>query len=116
MRDCSFCPGHCLRFTVNSYSNLSYRSLGSFGRFAWLQGHTFDMVLWNCFLHIAFGRLCTDRGQLIALLCTTSWSIVGATVLVAYVALVRFGRRSPIAAWAVAALDFFLYALVFAGK
>ncbi len=39
------------------------------------------------------------KGQLIALLCTTSWSIVGATVLTAYVALVRFGKRSSLAAW-----------------
>ena len=39
------------------------------------------------------------KGQLIALLCTTSWSIVGATVLVSYVALVRFGKRSSLAAW-----------------
>ena len=33
------------------------------------------------------------------MLCTTSWSIVGSTVLVAYVALVRFGKRSGLAAW-----------------
>ena len=36
--------------------------------------------------------------QIIAMLCTTSWSIVGSTVLVAYVALVRFGKRSSLAA------------------
>lgn len=39
------------------------------------------------------------KGQLIAILCTTSWSIVGGTVLVAYVALVRFNIRNPFAAW-----------------
>lgn len=39
------------------------------------------------------------KGTLISLLCTTSWSMVGGTVLVAYVALVRFNRRSPLAAW-----------------
>ena len=33
------------------------------------------------------------KGQLVALLCTTSWSIVGAMALVPYVALVRF--RTP---------------------
>ena len=39
------------------------------------------------------------KGQLIAMLCTTSWSVVGSTVLVSYVALVRFGKRSARAAW-----------------
>ena len=39
------------------------------------------------------------KGQLIALLCATSWSMVGATALVPYVALVRFGCRSGVAAW-----------------
>ena len=39
------------------------------------------------------------KGEIIAMLCTTSWSIVGSTVLVAYVALVRFGKRSCFAAW-----------------
>ena len=33
------------------------------------------------------------------MLCTTSWSIVGSTVLVSYMALVRFGKRSRLAAW-----------------
>ncbi|MCR5814336.1 MAG: sodium:solute symporter family protein [Desulfovibrio sp.] len=39
------------------------------------------------------------KGQIIAMLCATSWSVVGAAVLVSYVALVRFGRRSSRAAW-----------------
>ncbi len=39
------------------------------------------------------------KGQFIALLCTTSWSIVGGTVLVAYVALVRFNIRNSLSAW-----------------
>ena len=47
------------------------------------------------------------KGQLVALLCTTSWSIVGAMALVPYVALVRFGRRNAGAAWASAACGFF---------
>jgi SSS family solute:Na+ symporter len=38
------------------------------------------------------------KGQLIALLCATSWSIVGATVLVPYVALVRFNKQNSAAA------------------
>ena len=44
-------------------------------------------------------RVAQIKGQIIAMLCTTSWSIVGSTVLVAYVALVRFGKRSGLAAW-----------------
>jgi Na+/pantothenate symporter len=39
------------------------------------------------------------EGRLIAMLCTTSWSMVGAMALVPYVALVRFGRRNRRAAW-----------------
>ena len=39
------------------------------------------------------------KGQIIAMLCATSWSVVGSAVLVAYVALVRFGKRSSRAAW-----------------
>lgn len=46
------------------------------------------------------------KGQLVALLCTTSWSIVGATALVPYVALVRGGRRNAAAAWTGAAAGF----------
>jgi SSS family solute:Na+ symporter len=38
-------------------------------------------------------------GQLIAMLCTTSWSIVGSTVLTPYLALVLFNRRNARAAW-----------------
>ena len=58
---------------------------------AWLAGIIFCVLL--------SGGCAQIKGQLIALLCTTSWSIVGATVLVAYVALVRFGKRSSLAAW-----------------
>lgn len=57
----------------------------------WLAGIAFCVAL--------SGGCAQIKGQLIALLCTTSWSIVGATVLVAYVALVRFGKRSSLAAW-----------------
>lgn len=60
-------------------------------RAAWFAGIAFCVLL--------SGGCAQIRGQLIALLCTTSWSVVGSTVLVAYVALVRFGRRSPLAAW-----------------
>jgi SSS family solute:Na+ symporter len=44
------------------------------------------------------------KGQIIAILCTTSWSMVGATALVPYLALVLFRRRNPAAAWASACL------------
>ena len=60
-------------------------------RGAWLAGIIFCVLL--------SGGCAQIKGQLIALLCTTSWSIVGATVLVPYVALVRFGKRCPVAAW-----------------
>ena len=46
------------------------------------------------------------KGQLIALLCTTSWSIVGATALVPYIALVRFKRQHAKAAWLSATCGF----------
>lgn len=59
-------------------------------RGAWLGGIAFCVIL--------SGGCAQIKGQLIALLCTTSWSIVGATVLVSYVALVRFGKRSALAA------------------
>ncbi len=38
-------------------------------------------------------------GSLIAILCTTSWSVVGSAALVPYVALVVFGKRHARAAW-----------------
>lgn len=58
------------------------------------------------------------EGRLIAMLCTTSWSMVGAAVLVPYVALVRFGRRNSAAAWSAAVSGFtaclFWYLAVYA--
>ena len=39
------------------------------------------------------------EGSLIAMLCTTSWSVVGSAVLVPYLALVLFGKRHALAAW-----------------
>ena len=59
-------------------------------RFSWFLGIVFCVVV--------SGGSAQIKGQLIALLCTTSWSIVGATVLISYVALVRFGKRSALAA------------------
>lgn len=51
-------------------------------------------------LCILVSGLCAQaEGRLIAMLCTTSWSVVGAAALVPYLALVRFGRRNPVAAW-----------------
>ena len=67
-------------------------------RGAWLAGIIFCVLL--------SGGCAQIKGQLIALLCTTSWSIVGATVLVPYVALVRFGKRCPVAAWLSCAAGF----------
>ncbi len=58
----------------------------------WLAGIAFCVLL--------SGGCAQIKGELIAMLCTTSWSIVGSTVLVSYIALVRFGKRSTIAAWA----------------
>ena len=57
----------------------------------WLGGIAFCVLL--------SGGCAQIKGQIIAMLCTTSWSIVGSTVLVSYVALVRFGKRSRLAAW-----------------
>lgn len=61
-------------------------------RAMWLFGIAFCVLL--------SGGCAQIKGEIIAMLCTTSWSIVGATVLVSYIALVRFGKRSTIAAWA----------------
>lgn len=63
--------------------------------------------------------LCAQaEGRLIAMLCTTSWSVVGATALVPYVALVRFGARNASAAWCSAVFGFcvclFCYLCVYA--
>ncbi len=38
-------------------------------------------------------------GQIIAFLCTTAWSVIGATALVPYLALVKFNIRHENAAW-----------------
>lgn len=58
---------------------------------AWLLGIIFIIAI--------SGGCAQIKGQLIALLCATSWSIVGSTVLIPYVALVRMGKRSALAAW-----------------
>lgn len=63
-------------------------------------------VLGILFCVLISGGCAQIKGQLIALLCTTSWSMVGATVLVPYVALVRFGKRSPACAWLSASMGF----------
>lgn len=39
------------------------------------------------------------EGQIIALLCTTAWSVIGATAMSAYVGLVKFNIRNSRAAW-----------------
>ncbi|MBQ7456330.1 MAG: sodium:solute symporter family protein [Desulfovibrio sp.] len=60
-------------------------------RFRWFLG--------ICFIVILSAGCAQVKGQIIAMLCATSWSVVGSAVLVSYVALVRFGRRSSKAAW-----------------
>ncbi|MDL2279166.1 sodium:solute symporter family protein [Desulfovibrio sp. OttesenSCG-928-G11] len=61
------------------------------GSGAWLLGVALCVII--------SGVCAQAEGGLIALLCTTSWSVVGATALVPYLALVRFGSRRKIAAW-----------------
>ncbi len=39
------------------------------------------------------------EGQIIALLCTTAWSVIGATAMVPYIALVKFNIRDEKSAW-----------------
>jgi len=46
------------------------------------------------------------EGQLVALLCTTSWSVIGAAALAPYLMLVRGNRRNPLAAWTSAVSGF----------
>lgn len=46
------------------------------------------------------------KGPLIALLHTTSWSVVASAALVPYIALVRFGKRNALAAWISAVTGF----------
>ena len=53
------------------------------------------------------GACAQIKGQLVALLCTTSWSVVGATALVPYLALVRTGKRHAPSAWLSALCGFF---------
>lgn len=68
------------------------------GRSAWLAGVALCVVI---------SAVCAQAsGQLIALLCATSWSMVGAAALVPYVALVRFGKRNAPAAWCAAITGF----------
>jgi len=56
---------------------------------------------------VAVSGFCAHiKGQLVALLCTTSWSIVGAAALVPYVALVCFDRRNAAAAMGSAIIGF----------
>ncbi|WP_308775826.1 sodium:solute symporter family protein [uncultured Bilophila sp.] len=75
-----------------------------------LRGRPSNRLSWFAGIAICVlvsGGCAQIKGQLVALLCTTSWSIVGAMALVPYVALVRFGRRNAGAAWASAACGFF---------
>ena len=67
-------------------------------RTSWL----FGIVL--CIL--VSGGAAQVSGQLIAVLCTTSWSVVGATVLVPYLALVRWNQQNALAAWMSAVAGF----------
>jgi SSS family solute:Na+ symporter len=67
-------------------------------RVAWIFGVSLCILI--------SGGCAQIKGQLIALLCATSWSMVGATALVPYLALVVFQRRNPMAAWGSACLGF----------
>lgn len=60
-------------------------------RFGWIAGITLCVLV--------SGFCAQAEGRLIAMLCATSWSVVGSAALVPYVALVRFGRRHSFAAW-----------------
>lgn len=46
------------------------------------------------------------EGRLIAMLCTTSWSLIGAVALIPYLALILFGQRNALAAWTAAVTGF----------
>ena len=71
---------------------------GRGNKLLWLTGVLLCIVVSGGCAHI--------KGQLVALLCTTSWSIVGAAALVPYLALVLFGRRNSRAAICSATLGF----------
>ena len=64
---------------------------------------------WLCGIVVCIlvsGGCAQIKGQLVALLCTTSWSIIGATALVPYIALIRFDRQNAGAAWGSAICGF----------
>ncbi len=67
-------------------------------RFSWFVG----IVL--CVL--VSGSCAQIKGQIVALLCTTSWSVIGATALVPYLALVRGNKRHAPSAWLSALFGF----------
>ena len=72
-------------------------------------GRTVTRRTWllGIILCVLISAVCAQaEGRLIALLCTTSWSVVGATALVPYLALVRFGSRHKVAAWSSAGVGF----------
>ncbi|MDD6088439.1 MAG: sodium:solute symporter family protein [Desulfovibrionaceae bacterium] len=68
-------------------------------RFSWLLGIIFIVAL--------SGSCAQIRGQLVALLCATSWSVVGSTALVPYLMLVLKGKRCKSAALASSLCGFF---------
>lgn len=58
-------------------------------------------------LCVLTSALCAQaEGRLIAVVCTASWSIVGAAALVPYIALTRFGKQHAAAAWGASLLGF----------
>lgn len=67
-------------------------------RLVWFVGIVVCVFISGCCAHL--------KGQLVALLCATSWSIVGSAALVPYVALVCFNRRNAVAATSSAACGF----------
>ncbi len=60
-------------------------------RFAWLIGIILCVVV--------SALAATMKGQIIALLCTTAWSVIGATAMVPYVAAVKFQMNHAKSAW-----------------
>ncbi len=81
---------------VSSLTEDLYNSRGN--RMVWLAGIAVCILVSVGCAHL--------KGQLVALLCTTSWSIVGSAALTPYLALVCFNRRHAPAALGSAVLGF----------
>ncbi len=67
-------------------------------KFAWLVGITLCVVVSAATANLG--------GQIIALLCTTAWSVIGATAMVPYIARLKFNINNSAAAWWSAVIGF----------